>query len=57
MADDLKSNLRSLGVKDAEFAKAMADAKAFLAQSGELYKKLESNYESVTDSLKEQGTL
>ena len=57
MADDLKSNLRSLGVKDAEFAKAMADAKAFLAQSGELYKKLESNYESVTSSLKEQGTL
>ena len=26
MADDLKKNLRKLGVTDAEFAKAMADS-------------------------------
>ena len=42
---------------DDEFAKSMADAKAFFAQSQDIYKKLEKQYENVTDNLKEQGTL
>ena len=40
-----------------EYAKAMEDAKAFFAQSQDIYKKLEKQYERVTDNLKEQGTL
>ena len=35
--------MRGSGVPDAEFAKAMADAKAFFAQSQDIYKKLENN--------------
>ena len=59
MADpiDFKKGMRSSGIPDAEFVKAMADAKAFFAQSQDIYKKLEKNYESVSDTLKEQGTL
>ena len=59
MADpiDFKKGMRSSGVPDAEFAKAMADAKAFFAQSQDIYKKLETQYDSVADTLKEQGTL
>ena len=40
-----------------EYAQAMKDAKAFFAQSQDIYKKLEKQYERVTDNLKEQGTL
>ena len=59
MADpiDFKKGMRGSGVPDAEFAKAMADAKAFFAQSQDIYKKLEKQYDSVSDTLKEQGTL
>ena len=57
MAIDYKKSGRRNGMSDAEFAKSMADAKAFFAQSQDIYKKLEKQYENVTDNLKEQGTL
>ena len=57
MAIDYKKSGRRNGMSDAEFTKAMADAKAFFAQSQDLYKKLEKSYDRVTDNLKEQGTL
>ncbi len=59
MADpiDFKKGMRSSGVPDAEFAKSMADAKAFYAQSQDIYKKMESRYKNVSETLKEQGTL
>tara|TARA_R100000008_G_scaffold81588_1_gene64984 strand:+ start:1090 stop:2430 length:1341 start_codon:yes stop_codon:yes gene_type:complete len=57
MAIDYKKSGRRDGMTDDEFTKAMADAKAFFAQSQDIYKKLEKQYERVTDNLKEQGTL
>ena len=57
MAIDYKKSGRRNGMSDAEFTKAMEDAKAFFAQSQDIYKKLEKQYERVTDNLKEQGTL
>jgi len=44
-------------ISTAELAKAMKDAKAFFAQGQDMYKKMERSYESVSDTLKEQGTL
>jgi hypothetical protein len=44
-------------ITSAELAKAMKDAKAFFAQGQDMYKKMEKSYESVSDTLKEQGTL
>jgi len=41
----------------AELAKAMEDANAFFAQGQDMYKKMEKSYESVAQTLKEQGTL
>ena len=40
MAIDYKKSGRRNGMSDAEFTKAMEDAKAFFAQSQDLYKKL-----------------
>ena len=40
----------------AELAKAMEDANAFFAQGQDMYKKMEKSYESVAQTLKEQGT-
>ena len=58
MADDYKkSGLSFGGVSREEYKKAAADANAFFAQSQDIYKKLEKNYDNIVDNLKEQGTL
>ena len=57
MADDLKKNLRKLGVTDAEFAKAMADSTAQMKEQEALAKKLTNRFETLTQNLREQGTI
>lgn len=44
-------------ISSEEYKKAAADANAFFAQNQDIYKKLEKQYENITDNLKEQGTL
>jgi hypothetical protein len=57
MADDLKKNLRKLGVTDAEFAKAMADSTAQMKEQEALAKKLTNRFETLTQNLREQGAI